>query len=52
MPTVVVSADAIGGFLHSGIVGLFLGSVIRALGYELFLAWLYPEAPIGGDAAK
>jgi len=24
-----------------GIVGLFIGAVIRALGYELFIAWVY-----------
>jgi hypothetical protein len=36
---------AIGGFLSSGIIGLFLGAVVLALGYKLFLVWLQQEAP-------
>lgn len=43
MPMVVVFIGAIGGFIHSGIIGLFLGAVIFTLGYGLFMAWLYPE---------
>ena len=31
---------AIGGFILSGIIGLFVGAIIFALGYKLFLAWL------------
>ena len=44
MPMVVVFVGAIGGFIHSGIIGLFIGAVIFTLGYGLFMAWLYPEA--------
>lgn len=44
VPMVVVFVGAIGGFIHSGIIGLFLGAVIFTLGYGLFVAWLYPEA--------
>jgi predicted PurR-regulated permease PerM len=43
MPMVVVFVGAIGGFIHSGIIGLFLGAVIFTLGYGLFMVWLYPE---------
>ena len=39
-PMPVILLGAIGGMIHSGIVGLFLGSVILALGYKLFVAWL------------
>jgi predicted PurR-regulated permease PerM len=39
-PMLVILLGAIGGMIHSGIVGLFLGSVILALGYKLFLTWL------------
>ena len=39
-PMLVILLGAIGGMLHSGIVGLFLGAVILALGYRLFLAWM------------
>jgi len=31
---------ALGGMISSGIIGLFVGSVILALGYKLFMAWL------------
>ena len=40
VPMVVIFVGAIGGFLASGIIGLFVGSVILALGYKLFMAWL------------
>jgi predicted PurR-regulated permease PerM len=43
VPTLVIFVGAIGGFLSSGIVGLFLGAVILALGYTLFLTWLQQE---------
>ncbi len=39
-PMAVIFLGAIGGFLLSGIVGLFLGAVVLALGYELFTIWL------------
>lgn len=40
VPMVVIFVGAIGGFLTSGIIGLFVGAVVLALGYKLFLAWL------------
>ena len=36
----VILLGAIGGMLMSGIIGLFIGAVILALGYELFMEWL------------
>ena len=39
-PMLVILLGAIGGMIHSGIIGLFLGAVILALGYKLFLAWM------------
>jgi predicted PurR-regulated permease PerM len=45
VPTVVIFLGAIGGMLSMGILGLFLGAVVLALGYELFMAWLaLPDA--------
>jgi predicted PurR-regulated permease PerM len=44
VPMVVVFIGAIGGFINTGIIGLFLGAVIFTLGYGLFMAWLYPDA--------
>jgi predicted PurR-regulated permease PerM len=40
VPMLVIFVGAIGGFLSSGIIGLFLGAVVLALGYKLFLTWL------------
>ena len=37
---IVIFMGAVGGFLTSGIIGLFVGAVILSLGYELFGAWL------------
>jgi len=40
VPTIVIFLGAIGGMLSMGIIGLFLGAVVLALGYKLFIAWL------------
>lgn len=40
VPMLVIFIGAIGGFVTSGIIGLFVGAVILALGYKLFLVWL------------
>ena len=40
VPMLVILLGALGGFIVSGIVGLFVGAVVLALGYKLFLLWL------------
>lgn len=50
VPMAVIFLGAIGGFLSSGIIGLFVGSVVLVLGYKLLLAWLYEPAPGPTDA--
>jgi len=40
IPMLVILLGAIGGMLLSGIIGLFTGAVILALGYELMIDWL------------
>jgi predicted PurR-regulated permease PerM len=45
VPTLVIFIGAIGGMLTSGIIGLFTGSVVLAVGYEIFRAWLYAGMP-------
>lgn len=47
VPMPVIFIGAIGGFIAAGIIGLFVGSVVLALGYELLLAWLAEVAPPG-----
>lgn len=39
-PMLVILLGAIGGMLLSGIIGLFIGAVVLALGYKLLEAWL------------
>lgn len=39
-PMLIILLGAIGGMILSGIIGLFIGAIILALGYELFVEWL------------
>jgi predicted PurR-regulated permease PerM len=50
VPMTVIFLGAIGGFLSSGIIGLFVGAVVLVLGYKLFLAWLDGGMPESVDA--
>jgi predicted PurR-regulated permease PerM len=43
VPMLVVFIGAIGGFLASGILGLFLGAIVLSIGYKLFQIWLTEE---------
>jgi predicted PurR-regulated permease PerM len=45
-PMLVILLGAIGGMIMSGIVGLFVGAVVLALGYKLFQAWLEKADPL------
>jgi predicted PurR-regulated permease PerM len=40
VPMIVILLGAIGGMITSGIVGLFVGAIILALGYKLLQVWL------------
>lgn len=52
-PTLVVFLGAIGGFITSGFVGLFVGAVVLVLAYELFQAWVRgPDQLVGNDAPE
>jgi predicted PurR-regulated permease PerM len=39
VPMAVIFIGSIGGFIHSGLVGLFTGAIIFSVGYKLFLFW-------------
>ena len=43
IPMLVILLGAIGGMMLSGIIGLFVGAVVLAVGYTLFTAWLEEE---------
>lgn len=44
VPMLVIFIGALGGMIHNGILGLFLGPVVLALAYKLFVTWLYEGA--------
>ena len=39
-PMPVILLGALGGMVAAGIIGLFLGAVVLAVGYELFMDWV------------
>lgn len=52
VPMPVILIGALGGMVSAGIVGLFIGAVILAVGYQLFMDWVdrsdgqTPAAPL------
>jgi predicted PurR-regulated permease PerM len=44
-PMLVILLGAIGGAITMGIIGLFIGAVVLALGYEILVAWMAPDEP-------
>ena len=46
IPMIVIFVGAIGGFITSGIIGLFTGAVVLVLGFKLFVAWLHEESVV------
>ncbi len=45
VPMVVILIGAIGGMIVSGIIGLFIGAVILAVGYKFFIEWVEEARP-------
>lgn len=40
VPMMVIFVGALGGMITSGIIGLFVGAILLAIGYKMFVAWL------------
>ena len=40
IPMLVILIGAIGGMAHGGIIGLFVGAVVLAIGYKMFTSWM------------
>jgi predicted PurR-regulated permease PerM len=40
IPMLVILLGAIGGAMAFGIIGLFVGAILLALGYEILMAWM------------
>lgn len=47
-PMPVILLGALGGMASSGIMGMFIGAVLLALGYQIFMQWVddNPHAPV------
>ena len=43
IPMLVILIGAIGGAFTAGIIGLFIGAVVLAVGYKLLMAWMITE---------
>lgn len=50
-PMLVILLGAIGGMIMSGIIGLFVGAIVLALGYKLLEAWLVMDQEEETDEA-
>lgn len=48
-PMLVILVGALGGMVLHGILGLFIGAVVLALGYDLYKLWLHEWRPIAND---
>ena len=40
VPMLVIFFGAIGGFIFSGLIGLFTGAVVLSIGYKLMVQWI------------
>jgi len=51
-PMPVILLGALGGMADSGILGMFVGATLLALGYQIFMGWVVanPEGAGSGDA--
>ncbi|MEI6002535.1 AI-2E family transporter [Paraburkholderia bengalensis] len=45
VPMPVVLIGALGGMVSGGVIGLFIGPVMLAVGYQLFWRWVRDQAP-------
>jgi predicted PurR-regulated permease PerM len=50
VPTLVILMGAIGGMISDGIIGLFVGSVMLAVGYKLATVSLRSDAAVSSGA--
>jgi predicted PurR-regulated permease PerM len=49
VPLLIVLVGVLGGLLAHGLIGLFVGPIVLALGYELFRAWLTVSSRTAAD---
>ncbi len=52
-PMPVILLGALGGMVSSGIIGMFVGAVLLAVGYQVFMEWVnYVEEGEGADMVQ
>jgi predicted PurR-regulated permease PerM len=44
VPIAIIFLGSLGGFMASGILGLFTGAIILSIGYTLYFAWIAQES--------
>ena len=52
IPMLVILIGALGGMMMSGIIGLFVGAIVMALSYRLFMVWLTEDFDDGESEAE
>ncbi len=52
VPMPVILIGALGGMMSAGIVGLFIGAVVLALGYQLTGGWVQRGTPVAGESVE
>ena len=50
-PMPVILLGALGGMATGGILGMFVGATLLALGYQIFMGWVATHPPEAGPAA-
>jgi predicted PurR-regulated permease PerM len=54
----VILIGALGGMISAGFIGLFIGAVVLAVGYQIFMQWVAEHEeeletmPVADDAAE
>ena len=53
-PMPVILIGALGGMAAKGILGMFVGATLLALGYQIFMGWVHtnPDATAGEITAR
>ena len=50
VPMPVILIGALGGMVTNGIIGLFIGPVMLAVGYQLFWQWVDDQPAVAAPA--
>ena len=53
-PMPVILIGALGGMAVQGILGMFVGATLLALGYQIFMGWVHtnPDALLGKEKSE